>query len=532
MADQSRTTNVFDPHNEPLTGDALKGSPDLAAAVFRTSPVATILSRYADGLCIDANDAYCRLTGWSRKELIGRTTIELNLWISVEDRQRAVSELLSRGRMEGVEIRLRRKGGDLVETLAAGEVLSVGDQKYILSFFFDITARKQAAAEKLALEAQLQQAQKMESVGRLAGGIAHDFNNMLQVIQAHAELALAEAPGSADIRTHLHEIRAAAARSADLTRQLLVFARRQMMVPRVVNPNQVIQNLTTMLNRVIGEDIELVWRPGQNLWNVRLDPSQLDQILANLFVNARDAIVGAGTIVLETANVAVTESEPGRPATVPPGDHVAVTISDTGRGMSEETLAHVFEPFFTTKEIGRGTGLGLATVYGIVTQNGGFVTATSTPQRGSTFRIYLPRCDDPEDERKPSTPPAALVKTETVLVVEDEESILGLIANVLSEHGYEVLRARGAREALQTAERYGGEIALLVTDVVMPEMDGKQLSVRLNEKRPGIRCLYMSGYTANVIADHGILQGGVNFIEKPFALDTFVKKVHEVLGGV
>jgi two-component system, cell cycle sensor histidine kinase and response regulator CckA len=530
MTDRSSNKKDLEKPVGQLAGDALRWSPDLAAAVFRTNPAATILSHYSDGRCLDANDAYCQLTGWSRKELIGRTTTELNVWLSVEERQRVVGELLAHGRMAGVEIRLRRKDGDLIETVAAGEVFSIGDQRYILSFFFDITARKHAQAEKLRLEGQLHHAQKMESVGRLAGGIAHDFNNMLQVILAHAQLALWEAGGSAGVREHLLEIRAAASRSVDLTRQLLAFARRQPVVPRVVNPNRIIQNLTSMLDRVIGEDIQLVWRPGQNLWNVRLDPSQFDQILANTFINARDAIAGAGTIMLETANVVVDESEPGRPPTVPPGDHVVVTISDTGGGMSEETLSHVFEPFFTTKEKGQGTGLGLATVYGIATQNGGFVTATSAPGRGSTFRIYLPRCDDqPNEDDKTPTRPAAVSSRETVLVVEDDQKVLDLVADVLAEIGYVVLRARGAREALQTAEQRGAAIALLVTDVIMPEMDGKQLSVRVAELNPGIKCLYMSGYTDNVIADHGISKDDVNFIEKPFALDAFVEKVRSVL---
>jgi signal transduction histidine kinase len=434
--------------------------------------------------------------------------------------------------MAGVEIRLRRKSGELIETVAAGEVFSIGGERYILSFFFDITARKRAEDEKLALLARLQHAQKMESVGRLAGGVAHDFNNMLQVILAHTEFALRDGVRTVAAHQRLLEIRDAAVSSADLTRQMLAFARRQPIAPRVLNPNQVIENLIKMLTRVIGEDIELVWRPGQRLWNVRVDPSQLDQILANMFINARDAMAGAGTLVLETANVASGEPDPGRPPNVPSGDHVVVSVADTGQGMSEEDLAHVFEPFYTTKELGKGTGLGLATVYGIVTQNGGYVTATSVPGRGSTFRVCLPRCkEDPSRDSAPSMRPTLASGTETVLVAEDEARILDLVAEVLTECGYHVLSAGSAEQALRAAQQHAGPISLLITDVVMPGMDGEELRARLTSQRSETKCLFMSGYTDDVIADHGILKEGVNFIEKPFSIDAFVEKVRRVLDG-
>jgi two-component system, cell cycle sensor histidine kinase and response regulator CckA len=518
----------------PLAGsvaeDVLSRSPELAAAVFRTSPAATILSRYADGCCLDANEAYCRLTGWSREELVGRTTTEREVWLSVEERQRLVSTLLARGRMAGVEIRLRRKNGELIETVAAGEVFSIGGERYILSFFFDITARKRTEEEKIALVARLQQAQKMESVGRLAGGVAHDFNNMLQVILANTELVLREGVRTLSVHQRLLEVQDAAGHAADLTRQMLAFARRQPIAPRILYPNQVIENLIKMLTRVIGEDIELVWRPGQKVWNVRVDPAQLDQILANIFINARDAIAGAGTIVLETANVPTDAKD--RPPDLPPGDHVVVSVTDTGAGMSEEVLAHVFEPFYTTKALGKGTGLGLATVYGIVTQNRGYVTAASERGRGTTFRVYLPRCEeDPSRESMPSLRPSAAGGGETVLVAEDEPRILDLVSDVLSECGYHVLAARGAEEALKKAEAYDGPIALLITDVIMPGMDGEQLRARLTEVRPQVRCLFMSGYADSVIADRGILKDGVHFIEKPFALDAFVDKARRVIEG-
>ena len=379
------------------------------------------------------------------------------------------------------------------------------------------------------LHAQLLQAQKMESVGRLAGGVAHDFNNMLQTILGNAALALEENRGSGPLREHLDEIQKAARRSADLTRQLLAFARKQTIHPRVLDLNDTVSGMLKMLRRLMGEDIQLAWIPGPGLWPVRVDPSQIDQVLANLAVNARDAIQGVGRIVIETSNVSLTAAAARAIPESVPGDYVQLTVRDTGAGMPPEVMAHLFEPFFTTKAVGKGTGLGLATVYGIVKQNGGAIRVESAPGQGTAFMLYFPRVEAP-----PTMPPEAKAKqtfrgTETVLLVEDEEMVLNLAHRILKQHGYTVLAARVPEDALQLASRHAAPIDLLVTDVIMPGMNGRELRDRLATIKPGLRCLFMSGYTADAIAHQGVLEEGVQFMQKPFSIDDITRKVREVL---
>lgn len=394
----------------------------------------------------------------------------------------------------------------------------------------DVTELKQAEEEKLKLESQLQQAQKMESVGRLAGGVAHDFNNLLTVILGHAELALMQLKPSEPLVADLVEIRQAAERSAALTQQLLAFARKQTIAPRILDLNEVVENILKMLKRLIGEDIRLAWLPGSNLWPVKIDPSQIDQILANLCVNARDAIKDIGKITIET-RISTFDDEyctdhPGYAA----GDYVMLAVSDNGCGMDSETISHVFEPFFTTKGLGEGTGLGLATVYGIVKQNSGFINIYSEPGQGTTFRIYFPRYKDADVQPEPgiaATPPSR--GQETILLVEDEASILKMTTKLLERQGYDVLAANGPKSALALAAEYTGEIHLLMTDVVMPEMNGRELAHNLAEIRPQIKCLFTSGYTANVIAHHGVLDENINFISKPFSLPALADKLRDIL---
>jgi signal transduction histidine kinase/ActR/RegA family two-component response regulator len=393
----------------------------------------------------------------------------------------------------------------------------------------DITEREQAEREKDRLQEQLFQAQKMESVGRLAGGVAHDFNNMLGVITGRAELALLEdiSPG---VREGLEEILKAGRRSADFTRQLMAFARRQIATPEILDLNDAVSGTLKMLRRLIGEDIDLSWMPGLDLWKVKIDPSQVDQILANLSVNARDAIPGAGAITIRTENVVIDDSKRAESPEFMPGDYVLLSVSDTGTGMSDEVCSKIFEPFFTTKELGKGTGLGLSTVYGIVKQNEGFIYVTSRLGQGSTFKIYLPRFEVEDRQvlleevsRKRPT------GTETILLVEDDEAVLKLSRLVLEGLGYTVLVALTPVLSIQLAEDYRGDINLLITDVVMPEMNGRELADKLRSVRPGLKCLFMSGYTANVIARHGIVDAGVDFIQKPFGIDELAEKVRKVL---
>jgi PAS domain S-box-containing protein len=396
----------------------------------------------------------------------------------------------------------------------------------------DITERKQAEEEKTKLEGQLLQAQKMESVGRLAGGVAHDFNNMLGVIIGYAELALMKLEPSQPIYANLNEIRTAAERSADLTRQLLAFARKQTIAPKVIDLNETVSGMLKMLQRLIGEDMHLTWQPAPGLWPVKMDPSQIDQMLANLCVNSRDAITDVGRITIETGNRSVDASYSSSQSYVDPGEYVQLVVSDDGCGMDKETAAHIFEPFFTTKGVGEGTGLGLATVYGIVKQNNGFINVYSEPGHGTAFTIYLPRHTGESGEAlKESAVEPAARGSETLLLVEDEPTILKMTALMLEGQGYAVLTAGSAGEAIRLFRENPGMIQMLMTDVVMPDMNGRDLLKELNAFNPEVKCLFMSGYTANVIAHHGVLDEGVHFIQKPFSLPDLANKVRMVLDG-
>ncbi|MFZ5570214.1 MAG: PAS domain S-box protein [Thermodesulfobacteriota bacterium] len=393
----------------------------------------------------------------------------------------------------------------------------------------DVTERKKAEEEKDKLNAQLIQAQKIESVGRLAGGVAHDFNNMLMIIIGNTEMAMEETDPSSPVFAQLKEVLASARKSADLTRQLLAFARKQTVSLKLLDLNETVSSMIKMLKRLIGEDIELVWKPFTELWPVKMDPSQIDQILVNLAVNARDAITGVGNLTIETGNIVFDETYCLTHAGMFPGEYVLLAVSDTGSGMEKETLAHLFEPFFTTKELGKGTGLGLATIYGIVKQNEGFINVYSEPGHGTTFKIYLPRTRIDSGAETPETTKKPTGGAETVLMVEDEPSILKLGKAILERYGYTVLAARKPEDALALAERHEGPIHLLITDVVMPQMNGRILQEKIAAFRPEIKTLYMSGYTANVIAHHGVLEDGVHFLQKPFSIQTLAQKVREVL---
>ncbi len=380
------------------------------------------------------------------------------------------------------------------------------------------------------METQLYQAQKMESVGRLAGGVAHDFNNMLGVILGHTELALLQADENHELHDDLKEIQKAAKRSADITKQLLAFARKQTISPKQLNLNDTVESMLNMLRRLIGEDIDLVWQPATHLWPVKMDPSQIDQILANLCINARDAIDGVGKLTIETGRKTFDEEYCKEHAGFIPGDFVLLAVSDNGSGMDKDTLENLFEPFFTTKEVGKGTGLGLATIYGIVKQNNGFINVYSEPGQGSIFKIYLPRFSADKDTDKPvPEKKAAAGGTETILLVEDEPSILRMTRMMLERKGYSVLAAATPAEAMEKAKIHSGAIDLLMTDVVMPEMNGRDLADKITALYPGIRLLFMSGYTSNVIAHHGILDDGVAFIQKPFSMADLAEKLREVL---
>ena len=393
---------------------------------------------------------------------------------------------------------------------------------------FNELTRTEKIREKL--QAQLLQSQKMESVGRLAGGVAHDFNNMLGVILGHAEMALEQVDRTQLLYSDLQAIQQAANRSKELTRQLLAFARKQTVSPKVLNVNDTIEGMLKMLQRLIGEDIRLNWLPGKDLWSVNIDPSQIDQILANLCVNARDAITGVGKVTIETGNVCIDEVYCADRVGCTPGDYFLLAVSDNGCGMDKDTLGNLFEPFFTTKELGKGTGLGLATVYGIVKQNNGFIDVYSEPAQGTTFKLYLPRhMGKAERTSTESLQGSFILGQETVLLVEDEPEILSMAKRMLEKQGYHVLAAGMPGEAIQMAKGHNGEIHLLMTDVVMPEMNGRELAKKVLLLYPNIKRLFMSGYTADVIANQGILDEDVHFIQKPFSVKDLAAKVREAL---
>jgi PAS domain S-box-containing protein len=432
-----------------------------------------------------------------------------------------------------VEYRVYRTDGELRWVRVRSQTFFQGDgevrQKVrTVGAMQDITERKTADTERERLTSQLTQAQKMESIGRLAGGVAHDFNNMLSVISGHVELALRAASHEDPLRDDLQQIKDAAARATDLTRQLLGFARRQTVAPRVLDLNVAVGGSLLMLRRLIGEDIDLVWHPGAGLRRVRVDPMQVDQILTNLVANARDAIAGVGRLTIHTENVEL-RSDPSRRADVSPGTYVKLEVTDTGEGMDPSAVAHLFEPFFTTKPVGQGTGLGLATVYGIVRQNDGCVEVRSERHRGTTVRVFLPSVEAEVATAGGDNQPGARSGSETVLLVEDEAAVLRLSKAVLERFGYRVLTATTPAEAIEVFGARGGQVQLLVTDVVMPEMNGRELATRLRATRPDLKTLFVSGYSASALAPRGVLDPGVHFLQKPFTIEGFATSVREAL---
>ncbi|MBI5594347.1 MAG: PAS domain S-box protein [Deltaproteobacteria bacterium] len=482
---------------------------------------------------LQVNDKLCRMLSYSPEELSRLTWAELthpdDLVANVAQFDRVLSGEIDE---YSLEKRFIRKDGTIIFTnLSVGCVRHRdGSVDYVLSLLEDITERKRAEEEKALLQAQLMQVQKMESVGRLAGGVAHDFNNMLSAIIGLAELAMMRCAPSEPIHTDLKVIWDSAHRAADLTRQLLTFARKQTVSPKILDINDTVAVMLKILRRLIGEDIDLMWIPGAGLWPVWIDPSQIDQIFANLCVNARDAIAGVGKVTIETENAifdaAYCAVHPGFTC----GEYVMLAVSDDGCGMNKEVLDFLFEPFFTTKELGKGTGLGLATVYGIVKQNEGFINVYSEPDKGTTFKIYLPRFVGRAMEPTVQSP-VKMPKGcgETVLLVEDEPVILEVSRNMLESLGYTVLTASRPSEALRKAEIHADEIQLLLTDVVMPEMNGRDLAILISHIKPGLKCLFTSGYTSNVIAHRGVLDQGVHFLQKPLSMNDLACKVRQAL---
>jgi PAS domain S-box-containing protein len=527
---------VLDAEGHPiqLRGVAIDSTKEKLAQAERML-LMTAIEQSAEGIVItDAegtiqyvNPSFTRVSGYSREEALGKNPRILKSGMQDEAYYRKLWTTILGGEIWQDEITNRRRDGSLYPEQMT--ITPVRDQRGEITHFIAIKAE---VSERKRLEQQLRQAQKMEAVGRLAGGVAHDFNNLLTIISGYGGLLLEHPSTVEPLRGYVDEIRNASGRAASLTRQLLAFSRQQVLAPRVLGLNAVVANIEKMLKRLIGEDINLVTILQESLWPVKADPGQLEQVLLNLAVNARDAMPNGGVLTIETANVEMDSTSAQSHSPLSPGRYVVLAISDTGIGMDTETQTRIFDPFFTTKEKGKGTGLGLATVYGIVKQSGGYIWVYSEVGKGTTFKIHLPRTEEEVDESGPGRKGVeALEGTETLLLVEDEDAVRSLVRNVLKEKGYRILEASRGEEALELAEQYWGPIDLLVTDVVMPQMGGRELARRLVSLHPQIKVLYISGYADNPSWYQGGLDSGVAFLQKPFSPEALAHKVREVLGG-
>ncbi|MBY0490157.1 MAG: response regulator [Gemmatimonadaceae bacterium] len=506
----------------------------------------------AEGRMIYLNPFAEQALGWTRDAWWNRTALDLfppEMADSVEqDDARALAS-------DAPVVTLRRTGDEASGTLRwwntirfairestgrpllAGISIDVTEQQRAQEALRASEARARQAQQELEqaievsrrTEEKFRQSQKMEAVGRLAGGIAHDFNNLLTVILGNGEL-LAEKLRSDPLKVETEEILGAGRRASDLTRQLLAFSRKQALEPRVLNLNTVISGMEPLLRRLLGEDIELAFLLSQRLYLTRVDPSQIEQVLLNLVVNARDAMPTGGRLTIETSNVTLDDEYVRTHPEAIAGPHAMLSVSDTGSGMSQEVQSHLFEPFFTTKEQGKGTGLGLSTVYGIVRQSGGVLWVYSEPGQGSIFKVYIPQAGEVEDPVPPPRPDTATLRgTETILLVEDDAKVRLVLSAILKRAGYHVIEAANGGEALLICEQHGGTIPLMLTDIVMPKMNGRQLAERLRRIRPDLRVVFMSGYTENVVVHHGVVDSGIDFLQKPLTAEVLLPKIREVL---
>jgi len=478
-----------------------------------------------EGRFLDVNPALITMLGYGSAEEVLLLDPEKDVFAQPEEHERLITEFRRTGRLDGVEVKWKRKDGVTITVRISGRAVSSADEPadVVEAIAEDVTDRR-------ALEDQFRQAQKMEAVGRLAGGVAHDFNNLLMVIGGYAEVILAEL----DLSHPLHEkgraIQLAADRATTLTRQLLAFSRKQLLELKVVDVNAIVQDMERLLRPLIGETIELVTVLTHEAAHTRADAGQLEQVLMNLVVNAKDAMPTGGILAIRTQTTVVDENHRRGQHFIRPGNYVMLSVSDSGMGMDRETQSRIFEPFFTTKEKGKGTGLGLSTVYGIVKQTGGYVMVQSEIGRGTTFQIYLPLVEEAAEKHSVSAPDTALGGTETILLVEDEESVRELVRDTLAAKGYQVIDADNGESGLAAAVAHNGKIELVITDVVMPGMGGRELVKQLTQSRPATKVLYLSGYTEDAIVSDGSIEKGTAFLQKPFTLQNLSRKVREVLG--
>jgi PAS domain S-box-containing protein len=489
---------------------------------FDANPEPMTISSIAEGRYIDVNEGFLRVTGYRREEVIGHTSAELKFWDRLEARAELVDVLRTEGSVRNREITFRTKSGEQRIALDSSEIIEVGGHKCMISILRDMTEQK-------SLENQLRQSQKMEAVGQLSGGIAHDFNNMLGVIIGYSEVIAERLAENDPLQKKCEQITKAAQSAASLTRQLLAFSRQQVLEPKFLDLNSIVRNMEKMLRRLIGEDISFTTALGPTLGSIKADQGQIEQVIINLVVNARDAMPHGGKLRIETTAVELSGEYSKKHLPQLPGSYVLLTVSDTGVGMDTETQLHIFEPFFTTKEVGKGTGLGLSTVYGVVRQSDGHIWVYSEPGQGTTFKVYLPRTGQAAEVTKSTNRMARTLRgTETVLLVEDEEALRELTRSLLTDQGYKVLEASRPERAIEIARQFEGTIHLLLTDMVMPGMNGRALAETLASIRPELKVVFMSGYTG---FNHAALTDEkLVLLSKPFTKDNLLSKVHEVLG--
>ncbi|MBX7255545.1 MAG: PAS domain S-box protein [Candidatus Hydrogenedentes bacterium] len=510
--------------------DALTEANERMRALFMGAPDAVFVSDAETAVILDMNPQAERLLERCKEELIGKTIAALHPSGQQADHLRRFYSV-QEGRDTGfLQAEIVTASGKIVPVEISPNVVALkGGKRVVQGFLRDVSSRKRAEEEKLALEGQLRHAQKMESIGRLAGGVAHDFNNLLTSISGNVELAMMELGDRDPLRVLLQEIGHAAESAAALTRQLLAFSRKQIIEPRVLDLNALIERMHKMLGRLIGEDVQLYMVPRTSEAQVNADPGQLEQVIINLAVNARDAMPLGGRLSLETDLATLDEDYCRNHVDAVPGEYIVLSVSDTGCGMSPEVKSHLFEPFFTTKPRGKGTGLGLATIYGVVKQNGGSIEVYSEVGRGTTFKIYLPRVGGEAKPLKNLAARSLALGQETILLVEDEQVVRDLANRFLTKLGYNVLPHANAGDALLAARNFPGKIHLLMTDVVMPGMNGPTLAEELLKFRPEIKVLFASGYTEDAIVHHGVLSQGVQFIGKPYSIHALANKLREVL---
>ncbi len=500
--------------------DDARAAEDRYRLMFENSPLPKWMYDLETLRIHDVNDAAVRNYGYSHEEYLAMTIEDLRPPEDVPELLASVHNITPQPRSRTA--RHRKRNGEVFPVEVTVHGFTLGGRACGLAVGSDIT-------ERLRLEEQLRQSQKMEAVGRLAGGVAHDFNNLLSVVLSYTDTLLVEMKPGDPTRADIEEIRKAGVRAADLTRQLLMFSRQQVLAPKVLDLNDVLTGMDKMLRRIVGADVDLVSLPAQPLGRVRVDPSIMEQVIMNLVVNARDAMPTGGKLTMETANIILDEAYAESHLGVTPGPHVMLAVTDTGTGIEKATLKRIFEPFFTTKERGKGTGLGLSTVFGAVQQSGGSLWVYSEVGQGSTFKVYLPRVDADVEIAHQTHPPLRSTGTETILLVEDDDQVRSVAQIILRKSGYRVLEARNAGEALLHSEEHPGTIHLLLSDVVMPQMSGPALAKRLASVRPDMKVLCMSGYTDDSIVRHGVLEAHIAYLQKPITPDSLRSRVREVL---